>query len=173
MTNQDRTNQFLRLLMANQRSLYAFIRAQVRTRPDADEILQQTTAVLWEKFDTFRQCEDFARWACGVAWREVLQHARNRRRQRLLAGEQLAELLTDRLLVSASQVDRRLDMLKACLDMLPPASRRLIDRRYLQQESVDDIAARQRQSASNIYKALAKIRDLLLRCVERKLREEN
>ena len=78
----EKTREFVQLLLASQRRLYAFIRAQVRSRNDADDLLQQTSAVLWEKFADFQPDGDFARWACGVARLEVLTHLRNQRRLR-------------------------------------------------------------------------------------------
>ena len=45
---------FVQRLTASQRRLYAFIRSQVYSRNDADEVMQQTTTVLWEKYASFR-----------------------------------------------------------------------------------------------------------------------
>jgi RNA polymerase sigma-70 factor, ECF subfamily len=103
--------EFVQHLTAGQRRLYAFIRSQVASRDDADEVMQQTTTVLWEKYDSFRPDGDFVRWACGVARLEVLTHWRNRRRVRVLLGEDVAEAVGRRLADAAAEVDLRLDML--------------------------------------------------------------
>lgn len=168
----DLTDDFLRLLTASQRPLYAFIRAHVRTRTDADEILQQTTTVLWQKFATFDRNGDFIRWACGVAWREVLAHRRNDRRQLLLLGEELGTVLAAKISAAAVQIDRRLDKLHECMSVLKPDSQKLIQRHYHRQESIGRIAASKRLTESSVYKTLAKIRQILLACIERKLKEE-
>jgi RNA polymerase sigma-70 factor (ECF subfamily) len=172
MSVQERTGEFVRLLTASQRPLYAFIRSQVYSRTDADELLQQTTAVLWEKFETFDQSQSFIRWACGVAWREVLLHRRNSRRRKLALSDELGEHLAAKLASAAAEVDRRLDFLQECLAGLKPQSRRLIERRYYLEEDVERIAARANASESSIYKTLTKVRQLLLDCIQRKLKEE-
>ena len=41
---------------------------------DCDDVLQNVGAVLWEKFDSYRPEESFARWAFGIARLEVLKY---------------------------------------------------------------------------------------------------
>jgi RNA polymerase sigma-70 factor (ECF subfamily) len=172
MDSNDQTGEFVRLLTLSQRPLYAFIRAQVYSRTDADDLHQQTTAILWEKFESFDRAQSFLRWACGVAWREVLLHRRNSRRRTFLIGPELGELLVEKLASAAAQVDQRLDKLQECLAALKPQSRRLIERRYYKEEDVRQIAARSGLSESSVYKTLTKIRQILLDCIEQKLKEE-
>ncbi len=171
MGTDDQTSKFVRLLTAGQRPLYAFIRAQVNSRTDADELLQQTTTTLWEKFATFDQSQSFIRWACGVAWREVLLHRRNARRQKLAVSGELGDQIAARFASAAGQVDRRLDVLQDCMASLKPQSRILVEARYYKGEEVAQIAARSRSSESSIYKSLSKIRRVLLDCIQRKLKE--
>jgi RNA polymerase sigma-70 factor (ECF subfamily) len=173
MESAERTREFLQLLTSSQRPLYAFIRAQVNSRTDADDLLQQTTTVLWEKFDSFDSTRSFIGWACGIAWREVLSHRRNARRRRLELGEEMAEIIADKFAAASAEVDRRLDKLQDCLAQLKPESRRLVEQRYFQDESVGRIAAKSGSSESSIFKTLARIRQLLLDCVQRKLKEES
>jgi len=168
----EEAREFVRLLTQSQRPLYAFIRSQVYSRTDADELLQQTTTILWEKHASFDRSQSFIRWACGVAWREVLQHRRNSRRRELAIGPELGDVLAEKLASAADQVDRRLDKLQECMAALKPRSRRLIERRYYQDQDVGQIAAQTGASESTVYKALTNIRRLLLDCIQRKLQEE-
>ncbi len=127
---------FVQRLTASQRRLYAFIRSQVYSRNDADEVMQQTTAVLWEKYESFRPDGDFVRWACGIARLEVLAHFRNRRRLRVVLAESVAEAVGDRLAAAAAEVDLRLDMLIECMKELLGRDRDLIERHYRSEQSV-------------------------------------
>ena len=132
---------FVQRLTASQRRLYAFIRSQVYSRNDADEVMQQTTAVLWEKYESFRTDGDFVRWACGIARLEVLAHFRNRRRLRVVLDGNVAEAVSDRLAAAAAEVDLRLDMLVECMKELIGRDRDLIERHYRSEQSVTEIAA--------------------------------
>jgi RNA polymerase sigma-70 factor, ECF subfamily len=160
---------FVQRLTASQRPLYAFIRSQVYSRNDADEVMQQTTAVLWEKYETFRSDGDFVRWACGIARLEVLAHFRNRRRLRVVLDDNLAEAVADRLAAAAADVDLRLDMLIECMKELVIRDRDLIERHYRSEQSVTEIAAALGVSESSIYKRLSHSRDMLYECIQRRI----
>lgn len=167
MASRD-AREFVQLLMKSQRCLYAFIRAQVRSRDDADDLLQQTSAVLWEKFPSFRSDGDFARWACGVARLEVLSHLRNQRRLRVLLREDVATAISRKLADTAAEVDARLDRLVECMKELGRHDRELIRRHYHKHQSVKDIAAALDVSESSIYKGLNRSRDTLYDCIRRR-----
>jgi RNA polymerase sigma-70 factor, ECF subfamily len=169
--DQRDTSIFVQLLTASQRRLYAFIRAQVRSRDDADEVLQQTSAVLWEKFETFRPDGDFTRWACGVARLEVLTHLRNQRRLRVVLNENVAEVIGHKLADAAAEVDVRLDKLIECLKGLARRDREILQRHYHKQQSVKQIAAALGVSESSIYKTLNRSRDALYDCIRLGLAE--
>ena len=54
------------LFLAQQRELYHFLAAQVERPEDADDLLQETSVTLWEKFDQFEPGTSFTRarpWA--------------------------------------------------------------------------------------------------------------
>ena len=164
--------EFVQHLTAGQRRLYAFIRSQVSSRDDADEVMQQTTTVLWEKFDSFRPEGDFVRWACGVARLEVLTHFRNRLRVHAMLGDDVAEAVGRKLADAAAEVDLRLDMLVECMKELAGRDRELIERHYRRQQSVTEIAAVLGVSESSVYKRLSHSRDLLYDCIQQRLSEQ-
>lgn len=161
--------EFVERITATHRQLYAFIRSQVRNRDDAEELMQQTTVVLWEKYATFRPDADFTRWACGVARLEVLSHARNRRRLRLELREDLVEKITSRLADAAAEVDVRLDFLGECIKELTLRDQELIERHYHHEQPVKEIAAALGISESLVYKRLSHCRDLLYDRIQRRL----
>ena len=47
----DKNRLFLRLFLQNQRRLYAYILTLLPNRADADDVLQETSLVMWDKFD--------------------------------------------------------------------------------------------------------------------------
>jgi DNA-directed RNA polymerase specialized sigma24 family protein len=67
------SNEFVALLTASQRRLYAFICTLVIDRTDADEVLQETNLALWEQAERFEAGTDFVAWACRVAYYKVLK----------------------------------------------------------------------------------------------------
>lgn len=74
MSQDSRTDKFVSLYTSCQRQLYVYVRSQVSSAADCDDVLQNVGAVLWEKFDSYRPEESFARWAFGIARLEVLKY---------------------------------------------------------------------------------------------------
>ena len=56
-----------RLLLENRHRMYGYIFSLVRNRADAEDLLQETSITLWEKFDQFDPETDFIPWAFRVA----------------------------------------------------------------------------------------------------------
>src|SRR5262245_8265994 len=84
----DREEQFLQLFLANERRIYAFILALVPVWSDADDLLQETSAVLWRKLDEFQPGSDFVAWALKIARFEVLNYRKRQSRDRGLFSDQ-------------------------------------------------------------------------------------
>src|SRR5579871_2904389 len=122
MDVQEKRVDLAQLLAVSQRPLYAFIRAQVRTPADADDIYQETATVLCDHFDAYDPEKPFFAWACGIAWRKVLSHRRNASRLKLVAGEELGALLAESIAGAIARVDPRVDRLTECLNSLKPES---------------------------------------------------
>ncbi|MCK4629078.1 MAG: hypothetical protein KAT56_08735, partial [Sedimentisphaerales bacterium] len=59
------TERFLKLLMANDKRIYAFILTLVPGRIDADDLMQETVTIMWRKFDDFEPGRDFVAWGIG------------------------------------------------------------------------------------------------------------
>src|SRR5260221_6886232 len=67
----DRNKQLMRLMTQHQRRIFGYIYTLVPDRHDAEDILQETSVVICEKFEQFQAGTDFAAWACQIAYWEV------------------------------------------------------------------------------------------------------
>lgn len=77
------------LLRQHQTQLFGYIYSLVRDLDDADDLFQQTSLVLWDKFNQYDCSRSFINWACGVARYEVLNFLRSRSRKRLYFSDEL------------------------------------------------------------------------------------
>lgn len=172
--NQPETKSevFVRLLSAVQRKLFLYVLTLVPRPGEAEEIVQDVSAVLWRRFDDFREGEDFFRWACGIARYEVLKHWERRAHQARLFSPEFLETLAADAVSAVENADRRRDALDECLRELRPHHRQLLSQRYLEQMSTDRLAELYGKSVEAIRRMLHRIRLALLRCVEQKLRTE-
>src|SRR3954447_10189113 len=85
----DRKAEFSDWLLRPQTHLFGYIYSLVRDLDDADDLFQQTSLVLWDKFEQFDPSRSFVGWACGVARYEVLNFLRARIRHRLYFSDEL------------------------------------------------------------------------------------
>ena len=67
----DRTKELVLLMTQHQRRIFSYIYTLVPDRHSAEDILQETSLVICEKFSDFRTGTDFAAWACQIAWWQV------------------------------------------------------------------------------------------------------
>src|SRR5947199_7816436 len=78
---------FLRLFLQNERRLYAYIVTLLPNRTDADDVLQEASLVMWDKFDDQHPPDDFAAWGCRIAYYKVLDFCKKRHRSRVLFSQ--------------------------------------------------------------------------------------
>jgi len=170
----DRTEEFIRLFAANQRRIYGFVAAMVPNADDADDVFQNISAGLWQKFDRFEPGTNFAAWGLQFARYAVLKHFETqRRRKRLVFADEVLELVADEATAANKELDPRHEALRSCIERLPARSRELVRVRYeAGVGTCKEVARRLDRSVEAVYKALSRIHQRLLECVERVLAGE-
>jgi RNA polymerase sigma-70 factor len=163
--------EFARLFSGHARRVYGFIMTLVFSHHDAEEVFQNTSVVLWNKFAEFEAGSNFFAWASRVAYYETLNFMRERRRSRTFSDEAL-ELLANEAAALSEESSSRQQALEDCLTRLAAADRSLLQERYYHQRPPKQIAAIQSRSVDSVYRALSRIHNVLLNCVQRQLAKE-
>ena len=171
-SNPPSQQEFLRVFLANEREILKYVVALVPNLGDAQEIVQQTAVVLWEKFDQYDRERPFAPWACRFALNVTRQWIDRRKRWEALLDNGLAEELAMRREQLRVEFDARLNHLGQCLDKLPDEQRGLVESYYFQQTGVETLASQVQRSIDAVYKSLQRIRRQLRACIEKAQREE-
>lgn len=162
--------EFLKQLMRHQAAIRMFIGALVRDRQDREDLLQDVILVLWEKFDHYDPARPFDAWARGIAANKILQRREKQGRTPTpFPPETVAAILDafDRRGDGSSEVG---DALDDCLQELPRQSYQILMLRYRDALDVKELAPHVNLSAPAAYKTLARLRQRLRECVERRLR---
>lgn len=173
-TSSAKYKLFLRLFLQNERRLYAYIFTLIHNQTDSDDLLQETSLVLWDKFDALNPPDDFAAWACRIAYFKVLDFSKKRQRSRVLFGQALLERLAETAIEqsAALQLDERRDALADCIEKLSARDRELLGWRFAEGGSTRSAAARAGKRVDAVYKSLARIRRALFDCVTRAVQSE-
>lgn len=172
MIENSRTTQFLDLYANCQRQIYVYIRSQIYSANDVDDLVQEVAAVLWEKFDSYRPDESFVRWACGIARMKILKYLHNcQKRGQLVVGldEEIINLVANETLEASETSHVMSGALRKCMEKLTPFNRIILRERFESGKSVKQIAQGLGRTESTVYKNLQGIYDSLYECIQTEL----
>jgi len=167
MTAPDLHEMFINYQSRHQRSIFAFILTLVPNWNDAEEILQETSLVLWRKFSEFSPGTSYRAWATQVARYEVLKfRERQQKADRLLENDVL-EQLSAQAIAMDDLLENQDETLQKCLAKLRSKDQKLIRSRYFRGASANTLATNLGRSVESICNSLRRIRGELLLCVQR------
>jgi len=157
------------LMTRHQRQIFAYIYTLVPDRHDADDLLQETSVVVCEKFDEFAAGTDFVAWACQIAWWRIRYSRQKFARSKVVFNDEVLAAVGQTAGEMALELDERHDALALCLQKLAPRDRELVLTRYEPGGGVAEAARRSGRSMDAAYKALNRLRKLLQDCVTHEL----
>jgi RNA polymerase sigma-70 factor (ECF subfamily) len=160
--------EFERLFSICEGDVKAFVYTLLPHWCDADDVVQRTRIVLWQKFRQFRRGSSFKAWALQVARFEVSNFRRTQRSDRLCFEDQLIESLAEVRNSMVEELDRRRAVLATCMHKLRASDRQIIRHCYgPRATTAKDAAVRLQRPVNTLYKALNRIRRTLMECVSR------
>ena len=164
--------QLVALMTRHQRQIFSYIYVLVPNRSDAEDLLQETSLVICEKFHEFTPGTDFVAWACQIAYWRVRYSRQKFARSKVVFDQDIVDVVAQTAGAMAAELDARHEALGRCLQRLHPRDRELLIARYEPGGTVDDAARRSGRTVKTAYKALARLRKLLLDCVSTRLAAE-
>jgi RNA polymerase sigma-70 factor, ECF subfamily len=176
--NHDRANdplqyeRFVQLFARVREDLFAYIFTLLPNWSDAEDVFQQTSLVLWRKFDDFEPDSNFRAWACRVALFEVRNFQRVASRDRLRFSDALLEQLAEQRVVSLEDANRKREFLLDCIGKLSDDQRALLLHTYDDEKTIRQLAGELHRAPQTLYNRLNLIRRALFDCVEAALQRQ-
>lgn len=171
-TENERHRRFLRSFTAHEPAVRAHVRRLVPARADADDIMQEISVVLWEKFDSLLEPAAFKAWAFGVARFEVLAWLRDRGRDRLVLDEEVITKIAEETTAIEPLLERQREALEHCMKKVPEDQRALLLQAYQPETSIQTVAQGSGRTVPGFYQWLHRMRQKLLDCIRRALTQE-
>lgn len=163
---------FVRLLMEHEPQVRSFLRGLLPTWNDVDEVIQEASMIAWKKFDDFEQGTAFGGWLLTIARFEALKHRRRLARSPLIFADDIWEIIS-----AESQEDQeetfRQQHLDFCLNKLSPQQRELIIKVHSPGVVIRELAKSSGKSEHAFYKAVQRLRAVVLACVSKRIALEN
>jgi RNA polymerase sigma-70 factor, ECF subfamily len=163
---QANIEEFVQTFARYQQDIQAYLLTLVPNRSDCDDLMQETSVALWRKWSQFDRERDFFRWACGIAFIEVLRYRRHSSTQRMWFSEDLLETLAVEFIDASELLEARTAALQSCLDKLDKQDRLIIESRYRDGATVQDVAKQFSRPVGSLYKTVVRIRERLQMCIE-------
>jgi RNA polymerase sigma-70 factor (ECF subfamily) len=170
--DRNQHEQFMQLYAQHDVELRRYVLTLVADRTATDDIMQETVIALWRKFDTYQPDRPFLNWAYRFAYYEVLKHRKRQKLHRRFFSAATVDAVADTWAAEHDALHARREALRACLEKLPPGDRDLIGLRYASDATVASTAAAIQEPAKKLYRALERIRRVLMQCMNRQLRAE-
>ncbi|EGF25281.1 sigma-70 family RNA polymerase sigma factor [Rhodopirellula baltica] len=173
MREDRKRERFTECWLKAEPAVSAYVFASVAGFHDAEDVVQRIAQELARRFDEYDSRRPFVAWSLWIAKSRVIDHYRVQGGSRIVFSDELLGRLADTIAKQADGRSERREALEACLDELPPKSRRLLDLRYVDGHSAEKTAREIGSTSGSVRVLLSRIRSVLANCIEQRLATEN
>ncbi len=153
-------------------SVLGYLRVLVRDAHLAEDLFQETCLVVLRKLGEFDRSADFGAWVRGIALNLARNALRKERYLRLMPSPNLAGAIERTFASVPAREDEetalRLERLGECMGQVEHRQRKLLDLRYRGGATIREIARQTGRTEGAVQVALSRVRQFLLRCLDRK-----
>lgn len=166
LTQED----IIRTLLAARMRISASAWLIVRDRGTAEDILQNVSVKALAGSVAFEREASLLSWAHVTARHEALNWLRARKGRGVALDSAVLELLeADWERQAARQEGGRVEALRACMENLPEASRRMLELRYFEECPCDEVSRALGVGLDAVYQRLSRLHRALRQCIEKRL----
>ena len=173
MAHTPSNEEFLRVHMPHQRSVFAYILAVLPNFHEAEDVYQEVTIALWKNFERYDGSRPYLPWAFGIARRRVASHFRKKVRHEVCLPFDVIAAIALTIEEEEEGLARERAALRECLEKLAVKHREVIRERYEKGLSLKKLAELLDRSVEATNMLLCRIWQKLLECTNRQLAKEN
>jgi len=169
--SEAKRDRVLREALGCRVELMAYARAVLGNYTAAEDVVQEAMLVVMKKFHQFREGKSMLAWCRAIVRLEVLRVKQQRRREQTLA-ERLLDDAIDAAFEELQKARRRDDAesrreaLERCLQRVSQRGRRVLEARFVDELSYQQIGERVGMTVEAVRKALFRIKKQVRSCVE-------
>ncbi|WP_178932342.1 sigma-70 family RNA polymerase sigma factor [Oceaniferula marina] len=161
--------EYLQLVTSHQAMLQGYIHS-IAPGVEAEDVLQETNVLLWQKMNDFELGTNFKAFACKVAYFKTMESLRAQSRKKwLVYDSDIVENINDYYASGNEDRGEFQSALRRCLSKLKQKDRALVTSRYTDGRTVREIAAMQKKKEGALQQAFFRIHRGLRSCVTRQL----
>jgi len=173
-TPDSQRDRVLRGALAHRVELLAYARSLLGSYAEADDAVQEALLVVVKKFDQFQQGTSMLAWCRAIVRLEVLRIKQQHRREQSLAERLLDDAIDatfDEFQTSQRRDDAQVwhEALERCLERVPKRGRNVLQARFVDELSYQQIGQRLGMTLEAVRKALFRLKKQVRACVETSL----
>lgn len=159
----------------NQRWLLAYLYAATGDRPLAEDLVQETFVVAFQKRNEIGAVPSFGAWLRGVAKNVLLRYREKHSREPVLVDFKLIEnwqepaAALEQAHLNPEYEEQRILVLRNCVQKLTQKARLLIEGRYQENLNIEQLAERSGLTPGSVPVILHRARMALFDCITKKL----
>lgn len=164
---------FAELLRRHHSSVRACLGVRMSNPHDADDLTQEALVIAFRKLPGCNPDLPFGPWLRGIALNLLANHRRKFRAEPIGANEELQVLLDEQVACGfgANREAATFHALRECLEQLEGPSRELVNRRYAEGATLEELGSLFHRKTSAISMQLHRLRTLLAGCIEGRVAE--
>lgn len=162
----------VRVLVAERVKMLAYIDSLVRDEGLSEDLFQEVCMLAVEKAGVIKDELHLVKWLRTTARFHALNAMQKRQQRGVCLDNDVLDALESRWQnhYDADDASDRADALRHCLDKLPGRSRELIERRYVEQLSYDQLALLVGRPIDSLYVTFSRLFASLGNCIMDRLR---
>ena len=169
-TDEQEIAAFSELVAAHRSRVFGYIYAMLHNMSDAEDIYQQTTLLMWQKFNDFEPGTDFGSWALTIAYYNIKNFQRSAQRRHVFFSEEVMEKVAHCYESYDSKVgEERLDALGECVRRLSDRHQHILRQRYTESIPIRELANSEGKSEAAMTMLLSRLRKTIFHCVQARL----
>lgn len=165
---------FVSLLLEHQSALRAYVVSMMPGSDDAEDVLQNTNVIIWEKMHDYEEGTNFQAWVFNIARKVVKTQFRANKRNRLPSVDDDLMQAIDMVWHNrgSQEILNKQRALDRCLEKLKQADRELIAARYTKGNNLEMHARKIGRPADSLRTSISRVRAKLRVCVQQRLSME-
>ena len=163
------TEEFIRNFTRHERQIRFYIASLVVNKSDVDDIMQEASSLLWRKYEDFDPARPFLPWAMKFAYNAVRTYRQKLSTRKKYFCDELIEELAAIHEKEMDRLEQERKLLPLALKKLNDRERLLIQHRYANGGTIQELAEKLGERPDALYKRLQRIREKLLRSIQLEL----
>lgn len=162
---------FSELVLRHQWAVRAFLLVRLSRKDEAEDLAQETFVTAWRRLRDFDGGRPFVPWLRGIAMNLLRNHLR-KFKEAPIGGDEALQAILDGAMErweAAADEGPRAVALAECLTGVDGPARDLLDARYVEGLSLEELCARTGRKQSALTMKLHRLRQSLAECIERKM----